>query len=217
MVDHKGKGPTHHLSATHMGAPFPTEPGRCPVPFFFSCRDTWGVHHRRSRALPRTVLDFLFPTGNSTVSPAHESDKRLEPLSREAGSGGGHPACVGSKEWGSLTASLPHQAHSWHSRGPASCPAPGHHKAHPQPPICHQQLFMTGVPLSAADGDQSGPVGRRHMAPPSAHADVFTDTQISLHSVLRYPASGCRCSQAPLRTLKGSGTPPHTHTPQPDI
>lgn len=54
---------------------------------------------------------------------------------------------------------------------------------HPPPPICRQQLFLTGVPLSTADGDQNGPVGRQHMVPPPAHAHALTDTQIGLFEV----------------------------------
>lgn len=53
----------------------------------------------------------------------------------------------------------------------------------PPPPICRQQLFLTGVPLSIADGDQNGPVGRQHMVPPPAHAHALTDTQIGLFEV----------------------------------
>lgn len=134
------------------------------------------------RLSPGSFWNFSFPTGNPTVSSAHESGNRLEPVFREAGSGE-HPACVESKDQGSLTAFL----HTGHTVGipvgPAACPAPGHHKAPPPPPICRQQLFLTGVPLSTADGDQNGPVGRQHMVPPPAHAHALTDTQIGLFEV----------------------------------
>lgn len=84
------------------------EDARCHL---FSCRDTWDIHPRKSWAFPRMFWNFSFPTGNPTVSSAHESDNRLEPVSREAGSSGGYPVCVESKEEGSLTASL-HTRHT---------------------------------------------------------------------------------------------------------
>lgn len=141
------------------------------------------------------LWNFSFPEGEA-VSSAHESDNRLGPMSREAGSGGGHPPC-GSERQGSLTESL-------HTRHTVGIPV-GRQRAQLQattqrplqPPICRQQLFLTGVPLSTADGDRNGPVGRQHVVPPPAHADVFTDTQLSPHSALRHLASGCRWSQAP--------------------
>lgn len=121
--------PTHpprvdHLGATHMEIPFPIEPGRCPVPFFFFMQRHLGCS-------PQEVLGS--PQDHSGISPsssAHESDNRLEPVFREAGSGE-HPACVESEDQGSLTAFL----HTGHTVGipvgPAACPAPGHHKAPP--------------------------------------------------------------------------------------
>lgn len=116
-------------------------------------------------------------------------------MSREAESSGEHPAYV---EVRNRVLSPPpftpstRLAFLWAGSMPSSRPPQSTHPLHTHTPICRQQLFLTGVPLSTADGDQNGPVGRQCTVPPPAHADAVSDIQISPHSILRHLASGCR-------------------------
>ena len=49
-----------HLGATHMETPFPIEPGRCPVPFFFHA-ETPGVFTTGGlRLSPGSFWNFSF-------------------------------------------------------------------------------------------------------------------------------------------------------------
>lgn len=87
-------------------------------------------------------------------------------MSREAGSFGDCPAYVEVRS-GILSPPLstpgPRLAFLWAGSVPSSRPP---QSTHTHTPICRQQLFLTGVPLSAADGDRNGPVGRQHTVPP---------------------------------------------------